>query len=66
MRLLPVVISFGLMNCAVAEPYPTIDTVTMVVNCMAELGGQNEENLYTCSCRQDVLSENLSFKEASR
>ena len=34
---------------AMADEYPTADTVRMVVACMAELGAQNEENLLTCS-----------------
>ena len=43
--------------------YPTQDIVRHVVNCMADNGGQNEENLYACTCRFDVLSSVFSFEE---
>lgn len=46
-----------------AESYPTIETVRMVVTCMAALGEQNEENLITCSCKHDVLQNELTFSE---
>ena len=53
------------LSCGVAqaESYPTTETVTMVVNCMVELGGQSEENLYTCACRHDVIRAALTFHE---
>jgi len=43
--------------------YPTTDTVTMVINCMHDLGGQSEELLYTCSCRHDIIASKLSYNE---
>ncbi len=46
-----------------AGDYPTVETVRMVVTCMAELGAQNEENLLTCSCRQDALAARISFDD---
>lgn len=46
-----------------AESYPTIETVRMVVSCMHELGKQSEETLYTCACRHDVLESEMSFFE---
>ena len=48
---------------AAAEPYPTIETVRMVVSCMAEFGEQSEENLITCACKHDVLQAELTFRE---
>ena len=48
---------------ALAEPYPTVETVRMVVTCMASLGEQSEENLITCACKQDVLQARLTFHE---
>lgn len=48
---------------ASANEYPTMDTVRFVVNCMADNGGQNEENLYACTCRLDTISAQLSFDE---
>lgn len=46
-----------------ATGYPTPDKVRMVVACMTELGAQNEENLLTCSCKQDVFERQLPFAD---
>ena len=46
-----------------ATGYPTPDKVRMVVACMTELGGQNEENLLTCSCKQDVFEIEMPFAD---
>jgi len=46
-----------------ANEYPTAETVRMVVTCMAELGAQNEENLITCACKQDIFEAELAFDE---
>ena len=46
-----------------ANDYPTIETVRFVVNCMADLGGQNEQNLYACTCRHDALVKQMSYEE---
>jgi len=43
--------------------YPTLDTVTMVIKCMDDIGGQSEETLYTCSCRHDVIASKLSYAD---
>lgn len=48
---------------APAGEYPTTDKVRMVVACMAEFGAQNEENLLTCACRQDVFEAAMSFHD---
>ena len=48
---------------ALANEYPTAETVRMVVACMAEFGEQNEENLITCSCKQDVFEAEISFHD---
>ena len=45
-----------------AAGYPTVETVRMVVSCMAALGDQTEENLLTCACRQDILEAELTFE----
>lgn len=52
-----------LSSATMASDYPTVETVRYVVNCMAENGGQSEENLYACTCRYDVISAGLSFEE---
>ncbi len=46
-----------------AYEYPTIETVRYVINCMADTGGQNEENLYACTCRIDAISKAVTFQE---
>ncbi len=46
-----------------ANEYPTIETVRFVVDCMVKNGGQNEENLYACTCRYDVINAALTFAE---
>lgn len=56
-------ILFFVSTFASASEYPTIDTVRYVVNCMADNGGQNEENLYACTCRFDAISSQLTFDE---
>ncbi len=57
--LVPLVPSF----VSAADEYPTADTVRMVATCMAELGAQNEENLITCSCKQDIFEAEMGFTE---
>jgi hypothetical protein len=46
-----------------ANDYPTTETVRFVVDCMASNGGQNEENLYACTCRFDQISSEITFQE---
>jgi hypothetical protein len=48
---------------ALADEYPTQDTVRYALNCMSELGGQTDENLYTCGCRYDTIKTNMSFSD---
>lgn len=56
-------ILFFVSTFASANEYPTMDTVRYVVNCMVDNGGQNEENLYACTCRFDAISALLTFDE---
>ena len=53
---------FGIM-AAQANEYPTKETVYYVLNCMAELGGQTDENLYTCVCRYDAIREQMTYSD---
>lgn len=46
-----------------ANEYSTQETVRYVVNCMQELGGQSDENLYTCACRYDAIRSHMSFSD---
>lgn len=45
------------------EVYPTQETVRNIIDCMSELGAQNEQNLYTCTCRFDYLKQHMSYEE---
>ncbi len=56
-----IILTLALPTVAAAAGFPTVETVRQVVGCMAQLGGQTEENLLTCACRQDVIEAELSF-----
>ena len=51
---------FGTMP-SMAYEYPTEETIRYVLDCMTALGGQTDQNLYTCSCRYDSIREVISF-----
>ena len=46
-----------------ADEYPTEETVRFVLNCMTEMGGQTDENLYTCACRYDAIRSAMAYSE---
>lgn len=46
-----------------ADAFPTTEIVKFVVSCMAENGGQTDENLYTCACRFDSVNSKVTFAE---
>lgn len=46
-----------------AHEYPTEETVRYVLNCMTGLGGQTDENLYTCICRYDSIRAAMPFSD---
>lgn len=55
---------FILGTCSVmANEYPTYETVHFALSCMEELGGQNEENAYTCACRYDAIRAAMPFEK---
>ena len=56
-------IILALPVAARGDAYPTTEIVKFAVTCMAENGGQTEENLYTCACRFDSISSKLTFDE---
>ncbi len=58
------ILLFGAMP-SMAYEYPTEATIHYVFECMAALGGQTDQNLYTCSCRYDSIREVLSFDDYS-
>lgn len=63
MRALSIVCLLLFAIGARAEGYPTQDTVEMVILCMSDIGGQSEENLYTCACRHDVIKSRMAFRD---
>ncbi len=44
-----------------ANDYPTLERVDSVLTCMAKHGGQTVENLYSCSCKVDVIASEVPF-----
>ena len=58
------ILLFGAMP-SMAFEYPTEATMHYVLECMAALGGQTDQNLYTCSCRYDSIREVVSFDDYS-
>jgi len=61
-RLLASLIIFLLGTIPVmANEYPTEETVRYALNCMDELGGQNDHNLYTCACRFNHIKKTMTF-----
>ena len=55
---------FGAMP-SMAYEYPTEATIRYALSCMTALGGQTDQNLYTCSCRYDSIREVISFDDYS-
>jgi hypothetical protein len=53
---------FGTVSVS-ANEYPTDETVRYALNCMNKLGGQTDENLYTCECRYDAIRAAMSFDD---
>ena len=62
LKLISVILALALPSFAAAAGFPTVETVRQVVSCMTELGGQTEENLLTCACRQDAIEAALAFE----
>ena len=46
-----------------AENYSSRTSFTMVANCMDENGGHTQANLYTCSCRADLIQARMSAED---
>lgn len=58
-----VVIALFASMPVMANEYPTEETVRYALNCMAEMGGQTDENLYTCNCRFDAIRANMTYSD---
>ncbi len=50
-------------SSVLADEYPTNETVHFALSCMDELGGQTEENLYTCICRYDAIRSMMTYSD---
>ena len=46
-----------------ADEYPSEETVRYALNCMNDLGGHTDENLYTCICRYDSIRNQMIYTE---
>jgi len=46
-----------------ANEYPTNETVHYALNCMTDMGGQTDENLYTCACRYDAIRAAMTYSD---
>ena len=46
-----------------ASDYPTEEIVRNVIDCMSELGGITDTNMYTCTCRADYLMSKMNYQE---
>lgn len=63
-NLLAGITLFWLGTCSVfANEYPTYETVHYALSCMEEIGGQTEENAYTCACRYDAIRAAMTFSD---
>lgn len=61
-RLIMLAILFIPMS-VYASDYPTEEIVRNVIDCMTELGGITDTNMYTCTCRADFIMSNMKFEE---
>ena len=57
------ILFFMWFSVPAAADFPTEETVRFVLDCMAELGEQNDNNLYTCVCRHDVMQREIPVYE---
>lgn len=55
-------LSILLAAAAHADPYPTVDRVEYVLECMKNNGGSHEY-LYKCSCAIDAIAAGLPYEE---
>ena len=62
LKSITIILALVLPSFAAAAGFPTVETVRLVVSCMAQLGDQTEENLLTCACRQDVIEAGMTFE----
>lgn len=61
--LLGLLLCLPVMSSAGEQQFPTATTVLFVLNCMSDLGGVRDENMYTCVCRHDAMQEAISHSD---
>jgi len=61
-RIILLSMLFISMNVSAAQ-YPTEEIVRNVIDCMTELGGLNDTNMYTCTCRADYIMSKMKYQE---
>jgi hypothetical protein len=61
-RIILLSMLFISMNVSAAQ-YPTEEIVRNVIDCMTELGGLNDTNMYTCTCRTDYIMSKMKYQE---
>lgn len=59
-RMTPLILALFTFS-AYGNDYPTLERVDSVLTCMAKHGGQTVENLYSCSCKIDVIASEVPF-----
>ena len=59
--VLLMLLSGSLAAAPPAHNYPTQARAEYVVSCMKELGGDNYDNLYKCSCSIDRIADQVSY-----
>ena len=60
---LGILVTLFSVNSAYANEYSTEETVRFVLGCMVDLGGETDENFYTCVCRYDSIRTAMSFSD---
>lgn len=65
LRALSFILLMALSGAVAAAPpahdYPTQARAEYVVGCMQELGGENYDTLYKCSCSIDRIADQVSY-----
>jgi len=46
-----------------ANEYPSEETIHYALSCMEKMGGQTDENLYTCVCRYDAIRAGMNYSD---
>ena len=58
-----IVLIAALPFVASANDYPTLERVDHVLTCMKAHGGQTVDNLYACSCENDIIAQQVNLED---